>query len=118
VADLAAVITAPAPNASRLAGRGGGLTSAQQDRVRTTLARRAGHVLAVAAAQGHRTLLLGAWGCGVFGNDPRVVADVWLRQLCGRRFAGCFDRVEFAVFDPTDDRRILAAFRERVPGAR
>ena len=46
------------------------------------------------------------------------MADVWLRQLCGRRFAGCFDRVEFAVFDPTDDRRILAAFRERVPGAR
>jgi uncharacterized protein (TIGR02452 family) len=33
------------------------------------LAASAGRVLRIAAARGHRTLVLGAWGCGVFGND-------------------------------------------------
>ena len=31
-------------------------------------------VLAVARDQGHRALVLGAWGCGVFRNDPAQVA--------------------------------------------
>jgi uncharacterized protein (TIGR02452 family) len=38
------------------------------------LTRRAARVLHVAAAHGHRRLVLGAWGCGVFGNEPAAVA--------------------------------------------
>ena len=111
---LAALITAPAPNATRLLGR-----HAEPSReLRETLRRRAGHVLAVAAAHGHRNLLLGAWGCGVFGNDPGLVADAWVTHLRGRRFAGCFDHVEFAVYDTTREQRIVGAFRARVPGGR
>jgi uncharacterized protein (TIGR02452 family) len=60
------------------------------------LARRAERVLRVAAAHGCRELVLGAWGCGVFGNDPAQVAAVFAEALAGRPW---FDRVVFAILD-------------------
>jgi uncharacterized protein (TIGR02452 family) len=50
----------------------------------------------VAAANGHRQLILGAWGCGVFGNDPAVVAGAFLGVLSA---APWFERIVFAVYD-------------------
>ena len=61
------------------------------------LAARAARVLAVAAAHGHRELVLGAWGCGVFRNDPLTVARAFREQLA--RTGGWFDRAVFAVLD-------------------
>lgn len=40
------------------------------------------------------TVVLGAWGCGVF--NPGQVAQDW-RELLETRFAGAFRRVIFAV---------------------
>lgn len=103
---LASVITSPAPNAGAWLG-------AHDDRseLSRTLARRAAMVLAVARAHGHRRLVLGAWGCGVFGNDPREVAAVFAELLRGPRFAGAFDHVTFAIWDRSPKRGTLAAFR-------
>jgi len=42
-------------------------------------------------------LVLGAWGCGVFGNDPATVAKLFNEALI--EFS-CFRRVIFAVLDP------------------
>jgi uncharacterized protein (TIGR02452 family) len=53
-------------------------------------------VLRVAAAHGHRELVLGAWGCGVFGNDPAEVAQVFAETLAASPW---FDLVVFAVLD-------------------
>jgi uncharacterized protein (TIGR02452 family) len=41
--------------------------------VPAVLVRRARRVLEVAAVYGHRTMVLGAWGCGVFRNDPATL---------------------------------------------
>jgi len=65
--------------------------------VPAVLAARAERVLAVAAAHGHRNLVLGAWGCGVFQNDPAVVAAAFAAGLA--RASGSFDQVVFAVLD-------------------
>ncbi len=77
------------------------------------LRRRAAKVLAVAAQQQHRVLVLGAWGCGVFRNQPPMVADAFGAHLAAPRFAGCFDRVLFAIRDRSKDCATLRAFQER-----
>ncbi|WP_436529806.1 TIGR02452 family protein [Actinoplanes sp. HUAS TT8] len=79
--------------------------------IRATLARRAARVLRVAAAHDHRELVLGAWGCGVFGNDPAEVARVFAEALAaGPRF----DLVVFAVLDRTGHTR--KAFEDALAG--
>jgi uncharacterized protein (TIGR02452 family) len=76
------------------------------------LAARAERVLAVAAAHGHRKLVLGAWGCGVFRNDPAVVAAVFAAALAQDR--GRFDHVVLAVLDHQHGAPAHAAFDRAV----
>lgn len=102
------VITAPAPNA--------GESNAPREEVLGVLARRAGIVLDLAAHLAHRTLLLGAWGCGVFRNDPDDVAQTFFGLLRGPRYAGLFDLVCFAVYDPPPGRGNLTAFLRALDG--
>ncbi|KAJ7788087.1 hypothetical protein B0H14DRAFT_2950311 [Mycena olivaceomarginata] len=60
-------------------------------------------VFRAAAAQGCRRIVLGAFGCGAFGNPPAEVAQLFRRVLLGRdgnrggEFLGCFDEVTFAI---------------------
>ncbi|MCZ7684092.1 MAG: TIGR02452 family protein [Sandaracinaceae bacterium] len=69
-------------------------------------------MLAVAAHHGHDALVLGAWGCGVFRNDPTEVAGLFGEALEGR-FAGAFARVVFAVLDSSEERRFIGPFERR-----
>jgi uncharacterized protein (TIGR02452 family) len=71
-------------------------------------------VLAAARHHAHRILVLGAWGCGVFRNDPAFVADVFARLLASPSFAGAFDRVVFAIYDRTAGQKTLRAFTDRL----
>lgn len=63
-----------------------------------------------------RHLVLGAWGCGVFGNDVRAVARMWASLLAvpGSRFYRSFERVVFAVLGEEMHRAFEDAFTERV----
>ncbi|MCH0556823.1 TIGR02452 family protein [Streptomyces sp. MUM 16J] len=77
------------------------------------LVRRAERVLQTAALHGYRRLVLGAWGCGVFRNDPAQVADAFRRLLGpGGRFARSFDQVVFGVLDRTPGAVVRKAFLE------
>ncbi|HEY2742981.1 MAG TPA: TIGR02452 family protein [Polyangia bacterium] len=106
------IITAPAPNAAAAEQQGLHI----DDEIGATLARRAKKVLAVAAAHEHRTLVLGAWGCGVFRNDPAAVARTFADALAGDDLRGAFERVVFAVYDPGG--RNLGAFERQLGPAR
>lgn len=109
---LLSIITAPAPNAGETLQRDPGA----RPRIREALERRAALVLSAAGKHGHRCLVLGAWGCGVFRNDPREVADVFGNWLAHPRFQGVFDRVVFAIHDRTLERTTLGAFQARLGG--
>jgi uncharacterized protein (TIGR02452 family) len=105
---LVSIITSPAPNAGEY------LRSHPNDLdgVRVALHRRAGHVLAAAKAHKHRTLVLGAWGCGVFRNMPEDVATSFKTWLADPRFVGSFSRVVFAILDRSETKATLAAFQK------
>ena len=106
---LLSILTSPAPNAGEASRQGRN----EGGRVNAVLEARAATVLAVAAARGHRTLVLGAWGCGVFRNDPAVVARAFDRWLAHPRFVGAFERVVFAIYDRGQRGPNLRAFEER-----
>lgn len=67
-------------------------------------------LLALCAHKQHSTLVLGAWGCGVFQNDPEYIAQLFKEALTNR-FAGQFKKVVFAVY--TNKEEMIDAFRTR-----
>jgi uncharacterized protein (TIGR02452 family) len=56
--------------------------------------------------------VLGAWGCGVFRNDPQQIAALFAAALTGP-FHGAFAEVVFAILDHGPERRFIGPF-ERV----
>jgi len=102
---LCAFITAPAPNAKVVLERDRG----RRPEIRATMERRIRKVLSIAAAHGHEALVLGAWGCGVFGNDTEEVAELFHRALA-YHFQGVFAKVIFAVLDWSEERRFIGPF--------
>lgn len=90
---LASVITAPAPNAGAIERN----RPHEATELEATFERRWANVLAVARDSDERTLVLGAWGCGAFRNDPEMAARTVKRALEHPRLQGSLDRVVFAI---------------------
>lgn len=100
-------LTSPAPNAGVVRRQ----DPARAHLVPVALASRAERVLETAVAEGYRRIVLGAWGCGVFRNDPAEVAGAFKALLTGDgRFSGHFDEVVFAILDRASGTPTLAAF--------
>ncbi|MFE9909775.1 TIGR02452 family protein [Streptomyces clavifer] len=103
----AGFLTSPAPNAGVIRRR----EPEHAHGIPAALASRAERVLEVAAVRGYRRLVLGAWGCGVFQNDPAEVASAFRALLAdGGRFAGHFEQIVFGVLDRDPDSAVRAAF--------
>ena len=75
------------------------------------LQERIGRVLSIARAFRYDVLVLGAWGCGAFGNDPRRTA-LDFREALEIDHAGAFAEVVFAITDWSSERRFLGPFRD------
>jgi uncharacterized protein (TIGR02452 family) len=105
---VASFITSAAPNAGAAARN----RPYELPLIAEVLRRRAEYVLALAAHHGYRDLVLGAWGCGVFRNDPQVVADTFAAHLRRGPWADRFKRVVFSVLDTSPGQATLAAFRK------
>jgi uncharacterized protein (TIGR02452 family) len=73
--------------------------------------RRAEYVLAVAASRDIRYLVLGAWGCGVFRNDPKLVAQVFMNLLTREDWRGRFSKVVFSILDTTPESELIRTFK-------
>jgi uncharacterized protein (TIGR02452 family) len=80
--------------------------------IEPTLRERMRKILWLATEHHYRTLILGAWGCGVFQNEPATVARLfseWLRP--GAEYGSSFERIVFAIYDRTETQEVLKAFR-------
>jgi uncharacterized protein (TIGR02452 family) len=69
-------------------------------------------ILTVAQAHGHDSLVLGAWGCGAFGNDGHQVS-AFFKQTLEEDFKGAFKEVTFAIVDTSPEKKFIGPFAER-----
>jgi uncharacterized protein (TIGR02452 family) len=90
-------LTSPAVNVGALHHR-----DRLGDEIGRVMQERVERVLGVAALHGHEVLVLGAWGCGVFRNDPGQIAELF-RIALASRYRGAFTHVVFAVLDPSGE---------------
>jgi uncharacterized protein (TIGR02452 family) len=54
-------------------------------------------ILRIAAIHNHRRIVLGALGCGVFGNPNKEVAAIFREVLSETEFQGWFEKIVFAI---------------------
>ena len=95
---VVAVLTCAAPMIQR------GTEGMTQNEYKKLLYNRITGMLKCAAYFGYDHLVLGAWGCGAFGNDAAVMSDLFYQALKELRFNGMshkdlFRRIDFAVLD-------------------
>ena len=96
----AGVITVPAPN------KRGAAMFAPAGLVEETMLRRIRILLLIAADNRYRNLVLGAWGCGAFGNKPQDVAECFRKVLIDEGYGRLFDEVRFAIYGPENGNNI------------
>ena len=99
-------ITMAAPNY-----RAHGFDPATKPKLLAAFEERIRKVLLIALAHRHNALVLGAWGCGAFGNDSQDVAPIFAKQLKDE-FSGAFEKIIFAVLDNSKDKSFIGPFEE------
>jgi len=87
------IITAPAVNAGVVKSR----EPERIDEIEEIMKRRIRKVLAISLEYGHRSIVLGAWGCGVFRNDPKDVAR-YFREILETSYENKFEKIVFAIY--------------------
>ncbi len=78
--------------------------------VSVIMERRIKKVLAIAHNHQHDVLVLGAWGCGVFQNDPQEIAALFEKVL-KNDFKGVFHKILFAIF--ASNERFITPFQAK-----
>ena len=70
-------------------------------------------VLSVAIFHNHKTIILGAWGCGVFRNKASEMSQ-WFGEylLENKLFHNAFERIIFAVYDSSKDKNVFQSFKQ------
>lgn len=107
---LASVITSPACNSRRIKN-----PKVAAD-VRTVMKERTRRVFHLAAAEHVDVLVLGAWGCGVFGGCPQEMAETFKQVAGDHKFQHI--RCAFAIPDPTVRAVFTSVFAGQTPERR
>lgn len=105
------MITSPAVNATAVRR----YCPEREDEIPAAMWNRILKVLAVARKHGHNALVLGAWGCGAFGNSSEDIARLF-RKALQEHFAGEFDHVVFAITDWSEGQYFIKPFLREFEG--
>jgi len=102
------ILTCAAPNAKRVPPE-------RQAAILPAMWTRILKVLAVGLQHGHDAIVLGAWGCGAFGNDSGEVAALFHRALT-ENFRGAYRHVVFAIVDWSSEKHYIGPFQKAFRG--
>ena len=108
---IVSVMTCAAPVISR------GLFGIGQEDFEKLFFNRIVSTIKVAAYYGYKYLVLGAWGCGAFGNDAKTVSDLYYKALEDIKYKDIalkklFKEIHFAVLDHSANKYNFNAFLE------
>ncbi|MFK7077929.1 TIGR02452 family protein [Flavobacterium oreochromis] len=103
---IADVITSPAPNKGAMLHRE---RTNELPQIEEVFSQRIKKVLHIANQQKVDTLILGAWGCGVFRNDPQMVAELF-KKVIDQEYTNAFKQIVFAIYDRSKEKLVLKAF--------
>ena len=103
------IVTSPAVNVGAILSN----KPAEQSEVESVMLERIDKILALFLLNGSENLILGAWGCGVFRNEPKDIARYFAHYLQpGGKYAKAFKKIVFAVYDTSKTKDNISAFRE------
>lgn len=105
----ASVLTLPAVNYGQVQLKGEDTFLAER-----VMKERMRMALAIFAHKNDKNLILGAYGCGVFRNDPVKVARWWRELLMDEGMGALFSEVRFAVLDTSKGSPCIHAFVEGI----
>jgi len=97
------------PSNSMNSGDGDRCVRLAPEELRAIHERRLGRILDISAENEEEAVVLGAFGCGAFRNDPEVVAAAAAAVV--PRYRARFKVIEFAVYCRPGDTRNLDAFK-------
>lgn len=69
--------------------------------------------LRVAKHHGQRHLILGAFGCGAYANQPDLIAKLYHAVIYEFEFQGCFDVIVFSILTSESDTNNYTAFQQQ-----
>ncbi len=103
-------ITSPAPNAGEVWRK----QSRDAEKICEVLYERGAKLLSLAISNGCDALVLGAWGCGVFKNNPAMVAQMFADLLLPNgQFWGRVKSISFSILNSSKQAKIFAEFQRR-----
>lgn len=98
------------PSNGMNAGDGDMAVKISNDDLQKLHEKRMRRVLEIAAKKGNDVVILGAFGCGAFGNPPEVVARAMKTVV--DEYRNAFETIEFAVYCPPRDDSNYRTFKE------
>jgi uncharacterized protein (TIGR02452 family) len=102
------VITSPAPNKGAMLQHDRKNEMAQ---IETVFKSRIEKVLALAVVNNIESIILGAWGCGVFRNESSEVAK-YFKEVIESNFKNSFKEITYAIYDSSEKKANYLAFEE------
>lgn len=106
------MITAPAVNAGVVRSRE---CKENEEKIEEKMKYRIEKILSIALINKNKALVLGAFGCGVFRNNPAEVANYFRKFIKeDERFNSYFEKIVFAVLDRSRKKETYNIFKSKI----
>lgn len=104
------IITSPAVNAGEVYEKNNRNADADlnkiEEKIFNVMEERIRRIIKIAIINGNTSIVLGAFGCGVFRNKIEDIASMFKEVLIGEGYASFFTNITFAVYDKSGNEAV------------